>query len=126
MKHFEAIDFDDYTEFDQIDRAEVFLGSLGMQLGEGNSGCILPAGFRGNSCEEKIHEYRLLPFATTRVISDNIKKWADKARVFNGKQHLQAHVYFIRLSSFYVVVILKSYSRQLAIVKEQQLQLGTT
>ena len=68
---------------------------------------------------------KLLPFAT-RVISDNIKKWADKAGVFNGKQTPTGTLLFHTLIKLYVVVILKSYSRQLAIVKEQQLQLGTT
>lgn len=92
MKHFEAIDFDDYTEYDQIDRAEVFLGSLGMQLGEGNSGCILPAGFRGIRVKKKFMNKKLLPFAT-RVISDNIKKWADKARGVQWKTNTYRHTF---------------------------------
>ena len=92
MKHFEAIDFDDYIEYDQIDRAEVFLGSLGMQLGEGNSDCILPAGFRGIRVKKKFMNKKLLPFAT-RVISDSIKKWADKARGVQWKTNTYRHTF---------------------------------
>ena len=71
---------------------EVFLGSLGMQLGEGNSDCILPAGFRGIRVKKKFMNKKLLPFAT-RVISDNIKKWADKARGVQWKTNTYRHTF---------------------------------
>ena len=92
MKHFEAIEYDDYTEYDEYDRAEDFLGSLGMQTDDDGSAYVLPAGFRGIRVKKKFRNKKLFPYET-RVVSDNMKKWADKARGVQWKTNTFRHTF---------------------------------